>query len=308
MNLARAVESYTYTGSTCAEVAVFLVNTSAILEIGLHKFPMPAEAYHTAAIDLGYSPYLEIKLVDGVPTHEGKPVWDRLGLEDISAYQVFKAYRDLGCGTKKRTLVRLSRHLESQGIRIEFNRLRDLRVAYHWDYRVRAYDEFVLKEDEDMMVFRRINVMGRHASAGEQLFQVASDYLTGPGAQLLTPKLAIQLLKTAAELERLSVGLDPKRAGDVEPAIDKQLNIQYHVDSKAIETGAQEEATPAIDCGKEEEDKDKLARLLSVMDRVGIFEMERATSEGEETDESRPTTTLKPNTNIGDAEDPPTKT
>ena len=86
--------------------------------------------------------------------------------------------------------------------------LQNIFVLYSWDVRVRGYDSFWLAERRRMRELRAMDVDDAQYLMGNRLMDIAQTYIDGEEfLQLLTPKVAIDLLKQAMVMQRIGVGL-----------------------------------------------------------------------------------------------------
>ena len=299
MKLSNIIEEY-QTELQLNKSIAYLINPTAVMALGLERFPLSSQEFQEQAIEIGYSPILPIEQINGVPCIFGNPIWERLEEEDMHAFGIFQLYRNMG-RSQTRTLSCLSK-VTGEAIGI----LREYRVAYHWEARVRAYDQYIIDEHEQLLKFKRIELMGKHAKAGEKVFQIATDFLE-QNSNLLTPKLAIEMLKTAVSLERLSHGMEPNTTAVAhrlaegskgKPATQLVGQQQYNVQINN-EAEQKEQKLP--------EDKERLKQLLGVLDRVGalhVIEGEGVMVDGE----IRPDRSTGQSANSADITNPSAKT
>lgn len=202
---------------------------------------------------------LKVSYLEGLPTINGVPIWERLEGEPPEYYKLFKRYRDMRDAKVYRAVYKLA-----QETNMETRQLELLRQVYHWNVRVSAYDEYLAKERAVVLELRRQEIEGKHAQTAEQLFKISSQYLT-EHPELLTPKIAMQMLDMAVRLERFSVGLhSDKRSGESTATINIQNNVQTNADQSVSEQSG-------ITTGNKEDDTQRLTQLLNVMNKIGVL-------------------------------------
>lgn len=232
-----------------------LVNPHAILATGFTK---PVE-------DLIDHPpigaMMQVSYLEGLPTVDGLPIWEKLENEPIEYYQLFKRYRSMKDAKTQRAVYKLA--LESG---MEARQLEILRQTYHWNVRVEAYDTYLAQEREVQLELRRQEIEGKHANTAEKLYKLSSQYIE-EHPELLTPKLALQMLDMAIKLERTSVGAHPEgvRASQIPqgPSVTIQNNLQ-----------APQATANTLVTGNADEDKDRLMQVLNIMNKIGLIKEE----------------------------------
>jgi len=232
-----------------------LVNPQALLATG----------FRTPIDDLLDNPpegaVLPISYLEGLPTIEGIPIWEHMDGEPIEFYGLFKRYRNMRTTKESRAVFKLAAEVGSAVKHVEI-----IRQAYHWQARVTAYDNYVEQERQEQLELRRAEIEHRHATTAEQLYRISSKYLL-EHEDLLTPKVAMQMLDVAVKLERASTGMASMEGRGAPRQI---LNIQNNVG--AVSGGSGE--APQLVTGKLEEDKTRLSQVLNVMNKLGLIEPE----------------------------------
>lgn len=232
-----------------------LVNPQAILATG---FTSSAEALIDSPPD---GALLPVSYLEGLPTVEGLPIWEKLEGEKLEYYDVFKRYRNMRDAKTQRAVFKLA--LETG---LEVRQLEMLRQIYHWNIRVQAYDEYLAKERAVNLELRRLEIEGKHAKTAEKLYKMSADYL-GEHPELLTPKLAMQMLEMAIRLERISSGMSPDNKGTIGAYQDRPtVNITNNVGSSPQ---PQSQATLVTD--DKEANKERLTQVLNIMNTVGLL-------------------------------------
>lgn len=173
------------------------INASTVLERGILQDELSKEAIDASVV--------QINFLEGFPTVDGLPLWERLEGEVIEYYDLYKCYRNMKDGKGTRSLASVAEfgHVPISHIHI-------LAQVYHWSIRVKAYDTYRQVEFEAERQ-RFIKMMeSKHRNAAEKLFDDCIGYMKD-NIKALTPKDAIKWLEMAVKLERLSLGLDPDK-------------------------------------------------------------------------------------------------
>ena len=149
--------------------------------------------------------YVSISYVEGFPTlPNNMPLWLRFDWEPPEAFQAFEAYRESG-----KDRARQLASLEVDTVNgYDTSNYADLFWLYYWADRARAYDLFRTAEFRKRQYNRALELDDDHYLKAAKLFNVACEYIDSEDfIDQLTPKAAIDLLKVAAQLQRVSVGL-----------------------------------------------------------------------------------------------------
>ena len=205
---------------------------------------------------------LVISYLEGLPTIDGVPIWERIEGEKTTHYDLFKRYRSMKDAKTQRAVYKLA--VESG---METRHLEMLRQIYHWNARVLAYDNYLAQERAVQLELRRLEIEGKHANTAQSLYKISATYLE-QHSELLTPKLALQMLEMSIRLERMSVGMNPdsRKASDMQPTVNIQNNIG---------SGGQPDTTaPTLITGRTEDDRTRLMQVLNVMNNIGLIKEE----------------------------------
>ena len=175
---------------------------------------------------------IDIDYLEGFPVVEGLPFWERLDCEPIDYYKMFKLYRNQKITDSTRSFEKLIDQLNNTTAPL----LHALSKVYHWQQRVRAFDQYqgylVEKEREKLTTVMN----GRHQKTAEKMWELCEKYLTElaskPDKMLsFKPAEFKSLLVEARKLERLSLGLP----GDRPPTTPNTQNTEItniKIDSK----------------------------------------------------------------------------
>lgn len=177
---------------------------------------------------------VKLDFLDGFPTINDLPFWERLDGELISYYEYFKAYRDM-IKTGRRSMVVIA---ERGDVNVKL--LVAISRMYHWTHRVKAYDQYKLIEREAERDARMIEMEGRHSSVAKKIFESCSKWMDDDELmEAMTPKEQLSWFETALKLERLSLGLAPDKPFNSSDQTNINTVIQnIQSDNKTIQIDA----------------------------------------------------------------------
>jgi len=181
-------------------------------------------------------------------THSGHPFWDRLEGECVEYFNLFKHYRDLqyqklnnynnnttsnGEQSSLRTITKVAQHTGT-----DRRVIKTIAKMYHWKQRAEQYDKQRQRELEAQREADRQLMHNTHQQAARKLFDKAVTYFE-ENAEHLDAKTALNLLNTAVELERLSLGLPKDKPENQDQGYSEhtdrrpwvQINQQYNTPS-----------------------------------------------------------------------------
>ena len=233
---------------------LFLVNPQVVLSTGFtltveELIDNPAEGLLVA-----------IDYHEGMPTVNGVPLWEKLEHEPLEYYNLFKGYRNMQTATQRRAIYKLHQVTGKPVSELEV-----LRGVYNWNIRVQFFDEFNRLERERQLEASQYEIEGKHRNAAEKLFKQSLEYLTSH-PELMTPKLALKMLETAVQLERISVGLAPNVGRQVMPAT---IQVQNTINSDTG-TGSVSEVSTVTE--SKDSKIERLSQVLNIMQTVGVLQ------------------------------------
>ena len=180
-----------------------------------------AKSLHTAFVPLQYD--------EGFPAFEdGRPFWARLDYEPTGAYHVFQRYMQMNFGRAADRTVDDDAGEAASGIRsittliLQINpRVSDQQLLalaetykqyyhlYYWGMRIKAYDLFKVTEYRQKQELRAIETQDDHYVESRRLRARLMQYMDSEDDfwDLMTPKVALDMLKTTTQLERISAGV-----------------------------------------------------------------------------------------------------
>lgn len=158
--------------------------------------------------------YVPMDYEEGYPTLDGKPFWSQLLFEPSDAFQCFQLYLSQAKDIKSAKGIRqIHLLLEEQTIRLQkitLEQLHDFYHTYYWAARAKAYDIFNTAHGRRVRELRALEVEDDHFTFASRIMDMCKMYLSDNEEELvetLTPKAFIDLLKTAVQMQRISVHL-----------------------------------------------------------------------------------------------------
>jgi len=178
----------------------------------------PSSELHAAFVPLQYE--------EGFPAFDnGIPFWSRMEFEPIDAFQAFSTYIEMAQGSMgdrdtdvyeghdasgtrcimelAGTLYPASQQLQAVSILTQYYHL------YYWGPRAHAYDLYKIAEFSKRQETRAIETQGSHYYEARRLRHRLSQYMDSDEDfwDLMTPKVAIDMMDKITKLERISAGL-----------------------------------------------------------------------------------------------------
>ncbi len=147
--------------------------------------------------------FLPIVFAEGFPAYpDGRPVWLRMDCEPEDVHRLFEQYLLMGQAGVRQLFL-----LENLGPH-KLAALREFFYLYNWAVRSTAYDIFRVAEFRKIQSNRALEMEDDHYIKAQRLFDKAMMYMeTQEFLDQLSPKAAIDLLKTVVAIQRQSVGL-----------------------------------------------------------------------------------------------------
>jgi hypothetical protein len=181
----------------------------------------PAKSLHAAFVPLQYD--------EGFPAFDsGASFWNRLDFEPTDAYMVFERYlhmtfgrmanpdeeNDVGAvasGTRSiNTLVsQLNPGIDDSKLLAVIAKFKEYYHLYYWGLRAKSYDLFRVTQHHQQQELRAIETQDDHYITSRKLRARLAQYMDDDEDfwDMMTPKVAIDLLKTTTQLERISAGV-----------------------------------------------------------------------------------------------------
>lgn len=147
--------------------------------------------------------FLPIVFAEGFPSYpDGRPVWLRMDCEPEDVHRLFEQYLLMGQAGVRQLFL-----LENLGP-YKLASLREFFYLYNWSVRSTAYDIFRVAEFRKIQSNRALEMEDDHFVKSQRLFDKAMMYMESQEfLDQLSPKAAIDLLKTVVAIQRQSVGL-----------------------------------------------------------------------------------------------------
>jgi len=196
-----------------------------------------------------------ISFLEGFPTVNGVPIWERLDSEPLDMYELFRCYLHLPATDGRRTFAAVASRAG-----IDVRAVNTVALLWHWTVRVAAYDQYKEMEHQYIRQYEIRQMENKHSKAADKIFKTCMEFLEKHHAEL-TPRIALDWLKLSVELKRLSLGLPKdKPDGYSEPGGGGHvININQTI------TPSGSEIT------NKEQDKDRIFQILSVLQQAGVF-------------------------------------
>ncbi len=152
--------------------------------------------------------FVPIVFTEGFPAFpDGRPIWLRADYESEDVHRLFEQYLLMGQAGVRQLFL-----LEDVGPYTQAE-LQDFFFLYSWVPRLKAHDIFRVAEFRKIQTNRAIELEDDHYLKAQRLFDRAMVYMESE--QFLgemTPKIAVDLMKTVVQITRMSVGLPPNAA------------------------------------------------------------------------------------------------
>ena len=182
----------------------------------------PAASIQVAWVPLQYD--------EGFPAFDsGSAFWDRMAFEPNDAFQAFQRYCFMARGVASdytdddglgeaaagtRSISNLAHQLlgtEADDIRILAltDKFKEHYHLYYWNLRVRAYDLYRAAQHRQQQELRAIETQDDHYIQSRALRHRLAQYMDSEEEfwDLMTPKVAVDMLKQLTALERISAGI-----------------------------------------------------------------------------------------------------
>lgn len=179
-----------------------------------------AQLYNAEFHDALEVAFVELDYSENLPAlPNGMPAWDRLSWEPNDAFKAFEVFLSSSRGGKVRQLkdvfIQLIARLDAGSIEmdtaakdISMPLLRTWQILYCWAFRAKAFDMFHEACRRRHRIHLAQEVEDNQFKAAGKLFEKAMLYVDDEEFNdLMTPKVAAELLKLAGTMQRISVGL-----------------------------------------------------------------------------------------------------
>lgn len=203
----------------------------------------PAEQLHSAFVQLQYD--------EGFPAFDnGLPFWGRMDFEPSDAFIAFNSYLQMNRGkrstpgedmgdeydgieaTGSRSMALLAAGLATSDAEIPLmiQRLQDYYHMYYWGLRAHSYDLCRVAQHRAQQELRSLETLDDHYTLARRLRHKLEIYMADEDEfwDLMSPKTAIDLLKTTTGLERVSAGM-PAGGPSVKPTDSEGRPLEVHL-------------------------------------------------------------------------------
>lgn len=216
-----------------------------------------------------------------LPTVGGIEIWERLGWETVENYKKFRAYRELGV---TRTLFQIAAKFKVDPLEIV-----NLSEKYHWKVRVDGYDIYEQSHYQQVILQRQRDITESHYQVSQELFQKCAKYCSD-NLEDMGPNQVIKVMGLAAELGKQAVGLGRMTNSNQSSSgsglgfngIQGQIGAPtVHITNQQLNQTQTSEAKAADDeaAATEKADREKVAGILNIMNKIGVFTPKQAVVE-----------------------------
>ncbi len=216
-------------------------------------------------------------VIDGYPTIQGKPLWERQEWERVEYYNLFKLYRDMRYAFYNDVdmlLVSRSLAVLAKAVQLSAGTVNYLAQVYSWGLRATMYDSWMVAMQQRRQAIKRNLMLDRHTKIAQALTAKAFEALKKQ-ADKMSPKEAIQLLELGLKYERISAGLSgdkPEAVGGQSATSTGPLLSIVNQTNNANGPMQINQGTPATQKLQEDMKRpDTLLSILSVLQRSGAL-------------------------------------
>jgi hypothetical protein len=171
---------------------------------------------------------------EGFPTMpDGRPFWERLEHESPEAHLCMQAYLQMPLvnnGTRNLNelpeIMQKNNLLDTQELPLETftAKFRMMFQTYCWHFRTRAYDLYKVAAHRKQVEYRALETQDGHFALARKLMTRLTTYFTDEEEfwDMMTPKVAIDMLKTLTLMQRVATGLPGMSPPTDKHAVDAQ--------------------------------------------------------------------------------------
>jgi hypothetical protein len=226
------------------ETPVFAAKASEGTDIIPHEYEsvhriagFPSDALQPAFLPLSYD--------EGYPAfYDGTPFWERLPYEPFEEYSVFERYLQMDRSARSldnedpdemgevasgtRSIAMLASSLHGDGELLEMqDAYRNYYHLYYWNFRAKAYDIFKIAQHRKQQEMRAFETQDEHYILARRLMLKLMPYLEDEEDfwDMMTPKTAIDMLKTITQLQRISTGLPAGGPGAPREGSERSMEL-----------------------------------------------------------------------------------
>lgn len=212
---------------------------SLVAEPEIHRLAgFPTNGLEGAFIWLSYD--------EGFPAfHDGSPMWNQICFEPPEAFAIFQRYLQMHRGSVGKDeeigpAATGTRSIEALAVDLHGNvdlldkmeEYSNYFHMYYWNLRAKAYDIFRVAQHRKQQEIRAIETEDSHYITARKYMHKLQDFFDNEEDfwDMLTPKTAIDFLKTLTQLERVSAGLPaggPAMPKDGTPSTAQSLEVAF---------------------------------------------------------------------------------
>ncbi len=139
-------------------------------------------------------------------------LWERQPKEGPQAFKAFAAYRDSGINGARRSLTRTAQNLTKRdGTHYSDGTLKVWSQRWHWQERVKAFDEYMDKQIRDELSKGITNMLKKHVDIAQAMLVKALKALQSIPETELNAQDITKMVDIASKLERISRGESTER-------------------------------------------------------------------------------------------------
>lgn len=153
--------------------------------------------------------FVAIKNVDGYPTIDGLPIWERNSWERVDYYNLFKLFRDMRYAFYNESdalVTNRSLAVLAKAVNLAPTVLHHLAQVYHWGLRASLYDTWMDAQQQIRRAVKKELMLDRHEKISQALITKAFNCLS-KNAEKMSSKDALAMLELGLKYERISQGL-----------------------------------------------------------------------------------------------------
>jgi hypothetical protein len=215
-------------------------------------------------------------VIDGYPTIQGKPLWERQEWERVDYYNLFKLYRDMRYAfynDADMLLVSRSLSILAKAVQLSAGTVNYLAQVYSWGLRATMYDSWMAAMQQRRQAIKRNLMLDRHTKIAQALTAKAFEALKKQ-ADKMSPKEAIQLLELGLKYERISAGMSGDKPDSVggQASTGPLLSIVNQTNNTGGPMQINQIGTPVTQKMHEDMKRpDTLLSILAVLQRSGAL-------------------------------------
>lgn len=219
--------------------------------------------------------FVPLKNVDGYPTIDGLPVWDRNSWERIDYYNLFKLFRDMRYAFYNEAdalITNRSLAVLARAVNIEPPVLHHLSQVYHWGLRAQLYDTWMQAQQQIRQTVKKELMLDRHEKISQALISKAFSCLSR-NAEKMSTKEALDMLELGLKYERISHGmLSDKPEGVTQGKSQPLISVVNQTNNTTGPLQVNNETGVQRAFADDMKRPDTLTSILSVLQRSGALD------------------------------------